>query len=106
LVPLNPVSGPTKSPTHGRACRFWQAPSFAPAGYPLRMDTIDLRPCPFCANDTLIVAPVIIEIGEVRCVKCPECSARSAVQAARWRPAMTSPGHAEFLWDQRYGSGH
>ena len=65
------------------------------------MDTITLRCCPFCANETLTVASVIIEIGEVRCVKCPECGARGPLATG-----SNPPGHAEFLWNQRYGSGH
>ena len=65
------------------------------------MDTITLRGCPFCANDTLTVASVIIEIGEVRCVKCPECGARGLLANSR-----DPPGHAEFRWNARHGSGH
>ncbi len=73
----------------------------APTGYPRCMDTIDLRCCPFCANETLTIASVIIEIGEVRCVKCPECGAHGPLATSN-----DQPGHAKFLWNQRYGSGH
>jgi ssDNA-binding Zn-finger/Zn-ribbon topoisomerase 1 len=65
------------------------------------MDAIDLRCYPFCANETLTIASVIIEIGEVRCVKCPECGARGPMATGR-----DPLGHAAFLWNQRYGSDH
>jgi hypothetical protein len=65
------------------------------------MDAINLLCCPFCANETLTIASVIIEIDEVPCVKFPECGARGPLATSR-----DQPGHAEFLWNQRYGSVH
>ena len=61
------------------------------------MDAIDLRPCPFCANHKLTT--VYASGGRVVIVKCDECGATGPVATG------TDPsGHAEFLWNQRYGT--
>jgi hypothetical protein len=65
------------------------------------MDATDLRCCPHCANEKLIVASVITEGGEARCGRCPECGAHGPMATNR-----DPPGYAEFLWGARYGADH
>jgi len=62
------------------------------------VELADLRTCPFCAH----TAPTLVAMGggkvERVSVVCPECGAVG--------PSTTAddpPGHAEYLWNQRYG---
>jgi hypothetical protein len=58
----------------------------------------DLRPCPFCANDKLTI--VHADGGRTITVMCSECKATGP------RVTHTDPkGHAEHLWNLRYGVG-
>jgi hypothetical protein len=63
------------------------------------MPALDLRPCPFCAHEK----PTLVMMGsgtvERVSVVCPECGTDG--------PSTTAdepPGHAEYLWNQRYGA--
>ena len=59
-----------------------------------------LRPCPFCANTNLTVARLGYERKQFVVVTCSECGAIGP------RANATDPqGHAEFLWNQRFGVG-
>ena len=60
----------------------------------------DLRPCPFCANDRLTVATFGNEQVVYTVVTCTECGAMGP-RASGDEP----PGHAEHLWNQRFGVG-
>jgi len=73
----------------------------AAVGYPRRMDTGDLRPCPFCDGRQLVVARVTDDDRVSIAVVCLECGA-SGPRADGDDP----PGHAEFLWNSRYGADH
>jgi len=63
------------------------------------MPADDLRPCPFCGHD----APTLVVMGgdhvERVSVVCAECGAVGPMTIAD-----DPPGHAEYLWNQRYGA--
>src|SRR5207248_11557414 len=64
----------------------------------LPMPSINLRPCPFCASANLTVATVGSEQTQFVVVTCSGCGAMGP------RANVTDPpGHAEFLWNQRFG---
>jgi len=63
-----------------------------------RVETIELRPCPFCAHDAPTVATVGNEQLLFFVVTCGECGAIGPY-AANDDP----PGHAEHLWNPRFG---
>jgi Lar family restriction alleviation protein len=58
----------------------------------------ELRPCPFCANDKPVVVQSEQELADIVVVVCHECGAVGPHATAE-DPA----GHAEFLWNQRFG---
>ncbi len=58
-----------------------------------------LRPCPFCANASLIV--VHADGGRTIVVMCSECKA-TGPRATNTDP----PGHAEDVWNTRFGVEH
>ena len=61
---------------------------------------MDLRPCPFCANERLTVATFGNEQTRFVVVTCTECGAMGP------RAVSTDPsGHAEHLWNQGFGVG-
>src|SRR5439155_10050129 len=65
----------------------------------IAMRSIDLRPCPFCANTHLTVATLVHEQTQFVVVTCSGCGAMGP------RANVTDPaGHAEFLWNQRFGA--
>ena len=66
--------------------------------YTYTVKAIDLRPCPFCANDRLTI--VYADGGRAMAVKCDECGAVGP-QATNSDP----PGHAETKWNLRFGAG-
>jgi hypothetical protein len=76
-------------------------PYFSISCHPPRLPTIgsiDLRPCPFCASTRLTVATLGEEQMEFVVVTCTGCRAMGP------RANVTDPpGHAEFLWNQRFG---
>jgi len=62
------------------------------------MPNTDLRPCPFCANTQLAVSTLHYEPTQFVVVTCSKCGAIGP------RAKVTDPsGHAEFLWNQRFG---
>jgi len=65
-----------------------------------KVTNADLRPCPFCAHrrPTLVVSGK--DNVEIITIRCPECGASGPI-TTRQDP----PGHAAFLWNQRYGTG-
>lgn len=65
------------------------------------MTAPDLRCCPFCANESLVVATVSDGETSTRAVICPECGA-CGPRASEDDP----PGHVEHLWNQRFGMDH
>ena len=58
----------------------------------------DLRPCPLCANERLAVANVGNDKRRLTVVPCSECGA-----VGPRANADDPPGHAEHLWNQRFG---
>jgi hypothetical protein len=65
------------------------------------MDVTDLRCWKHRASEQLIVASVITEGGEGRCIGCPECGTHGPMATNR-----DQPGHAEFLLNVRYEADH
>ena len=62
----------------------------------------ELRRCPFCANEHPSVAAVgRSDKVERVAVVCAECGAFGPMASAD-----DPPGHAEYLWNQRYGVDH
>jgi len=63
------------------------------------MDPLDLRPCPFCANEV----PTLVAMGSEQVqrvsVVCTECGAVGPTTTAD-----DPPGHAAHLWNLRYGA--
>ena len=71
-------------------------------GYYSPVVPADLRRCSFCANAHLTVAAVGHgDKVERIAVVCTECGAFGPMASAD-----DPPGHAEFLWNQRYGVDH
>ena len=67
-----------------------------PPRYP--MPSINLRRCPFCASENLTVATLGFEQSQFVVVMCSGCGTMGP------RAEVTDPpGHAEFLWNQRFG---
>jgi hypothetical protein len=60
-----------------------------------------LRPCPFCAHDEPVLAAFGRDAVERIAVICPECGALGPMATAD-----DPPGHAEHLWNSRFGSDH
>jgi len=62
------------------------------------MAAVELRPCPFCGNEK----PTVVAMGSGKVervsVVCSECGAVGPTAAAD-----DPPGHAEYLWNLRYG---
>jgi uncharacterized Zn finger protein len=65
------------------------------------MNAHDLRPCPFCANDKPVVIEACREWGATIALMCPECGALGPLALSD-----DPPGHAVFLWNQRFGMNH
>jgi len=96
LRPARPLWLPSVGPAApaARTLREWRLSSFKISP----MQSIDLRPCPFCAKTRLTVATLDYEHTQFIVVTCSACGAMGP------RANITDPtGHAEFLWNQRFG---
>jgi hypothetical protein len=62
------------------------------------MNSTEMRPCPFCANLNLKLVVSPVANAETIVICCSECGASGPI-STRADP----PGHAEILWNQRYG---
>jgi hypothetical protein len=61
----------------------------------------DFRPCPFCAYDKPVIAQACRDWVDTIVVVCPECGAVGPLALPE-----DPPGHALFLWNQRFGLNH
>jgi hypothetical protein len=63
------------------------------------MAGLDLRPCPFCAHDV----PTLVAIGNDD-VQLSGFASAECVAVGPTATAGDPPGHALFLWNQRFGA--
>jgi len=69
------------------------------SGGTLSAESADLRRCPFCAHEMLTLVAMGGDKVERVSVVCAECG-----DVGPMTTADDPPGHAEYLWNQRYGA--
>jgi hypothetical protein len=72
-----------------------------PLLYAFPMIETALRCCPFCANENLVVVTFGSVAAKSTAVTCPECGALGPRASAD-----DPPGHAQHMWNLRFGSDH